>query len=53
MSIDEYLVQRVRDFKVDNHNQHTYDYSKGYQKCLFDILQFIQKEENSNGTRSI
>lgn len=36
-----YLLDKVNAFEMDHYSEYTYAHSKGYRKCLMDILGFI------------
>jgi hypothetical protein len=43
-TVEEILMfVRLNIHKVDYHNQSTYDYSQGYQKCLRSIVDIIER----------
>jgi len=46
--LHKWLALKIEKFKLEIHNDSTYSYSRGYQKCLKDIKEFIDIEISEN-----
>jgi len=43
MILHKWLILKLNRYKTEIYNDSTYSWSRGYQKCLRDIQEFIEQ----------
>ena len=44
--LTKWLYMKIIDYKIDNYNENTYNWSQGYRKALQDTLDKINELNN-------